>query len=297
MTHVSICTSMADLSVDFPELFNSDPDTSDFKRGRLMSWSGNNTVYSSDGMKSMKILSSLDGLEEMAEKGYIIITSYEEILGYRRQVEIDGELQWDEPSIDVKPAYTPQVIVGYEDGDPIYKVVRHDKQKIAIRMSDYYGNEFEEPTPVPVIKISYTYTDDGEIDETIETPVMELDYYETTDEIEGHQQVPVYGPKQEWVSPVMVDSGEVDELGSPVYVESVPGYYQDVVIPEQTITTQVPVMEEVPGDPDLKAIYDEIYPRTPTTDEDGNTHVPPLLFAAPGGKDMSHILGATDGHE
>jgi len=255
-TKVSICTDLTQLSIDFPELF--DAEAGDAKRGKLKGWSGDHTVY--NGNMSMKVLTSIEGLDELAEKDYITVTSYEEIFGYRRQVVLDDVPQFGEPTVTVVPAYTPQVITGYEDDldRPIYRVVRHDKQKTVTRTHDEDGNEYPEPLVVPVVKVSYTYTGDGEIDQTIETPVMVLDYYETTDEIEGYKQVPVYGDGEE--------------------------------VPEQTYTVKHPVLEEVAGDPALKALYDEIYPRTPYVDEEGNVHTPPKLFAVPGGQDTSHIL-------
>ena len=47
---------------------------------------------------------------------------------------------------------------------------------------------------------------------------------------------------------------------------------------------------ETPGDPDLKVLYDAIYPRTEVTDEAGNVTTPPKLFAVPGGQSVDHIL-------
>jgi len=257
-------------------------------RGKIDGRSGKHVQYSPDGTKSMIVITSIDELEGLAELPFVTVTSLEEIHGYKKQVEIDGELQWTEEVVTV-PAYTPQVVVGYTDGDPIYKVVRHEKQKTVTRTHDEDGNELPEPLIVPVVKTSYVYGEDGEVVETIETPVMELDYYETTDEVIGYKQVPTYGNAQEWISPVMVDSGELDESGLPVYIEETPGYYQDVVIPESSYTVQIPVLEEVPGDPELKALYDSIY-LAYTVDEEG-VHVPrSKYFAIPGGYDSSHLL-------
>ena len=229
-------------------------------RGKIDGRSGKHVQYSPDGTKSMIVITSIDELEGLAELPFVTVTSLEEIHGYKKQVEIDGELQWTEEVVTV-PAYTPQVVVGYTDGDPIYKVER-----------------VETPT------IRTVLDEDGN---TLELPGRPIVEYVTTDEIEGYKQVPVYGPKQEWVQ-VLVDTGEVNEFGDPILEDK--GYYQDVVIPESSYTVKHPVLEEVAGDPALKALYDEIYPRTPTVDEEGNVHMPPKYFAIPGGTDSSHLL-------
>ena len=226
-------------------------------RGKIDGRSGKHVQYSPDGTKSMIVITSIDELEGLAELPFVTVTSLEEIHGYKKQVEIDGEPQWTEEVVTV-PAYTPQVVVGYTDGDPIYKVVRHEKQKTVTRTHDEDGNELPEPIEAGVVKTRNVYGEDGELLEVIETPVMVLDYYETTDEIEGYKQVPVYGDGEE--------------------------------VPEQTYTVKHPVLEDVPGNAELKALYDEIYPRTPVVDDEGNVHTPPPLFAVPGGHDASRIL-------
>jgi hypothetical protein len=200
-------------------------------RGKIDGRSGKHIQYSPDGTKSMIVITSIDELEGLAELPFVTVTSLEEIHGFKRQVEIDGELQWTEETVTV-PAYTPQVVVGYTDGDPIYKVER-----------------LETPT---------TRTVQDEDGNTLELPGRLIVEYVTTDEIEGYHQVPVYGDGEE--------------------------------VPEDTYTQKVPVLEEVAGDPELKALYDEIYPRTPTVDEEGNVHMPPKYFAIPGGTDSSHLL-------
>lgn len=229
MTYVSICTDFAQLIADFPELV--DPEGSKMG-GKLRGWSGDYTIH--NGNQSMKILTAIDGLDSIAEKDYIVVTTYEEIFGYRRQVEVDGVLQWAEPTIATVPAYTPQVVVGYEDDldSPIYVV-----------------NRVETPT-------TRTVTDEeGNTFEVAGRPTIE---YVTTDEIEGYHQKPIYGPGEE--------------------------------IPAQVIETPNPVMEEVQGDSEIKALYDSIYDQSPVTDEDGNVHTPSRFFAIPGGYSVEHIL-------
>ena len=288
MFFVSICTDMNALRES-----GLVADDSPY-RGVIDGRSGAHVCYSADGSQSMIAITSIDGLENLQDLPYVLVHTPEEIFGYRRQVEVDGVLQFGEPTVTVTPAYTPSVVTGYEDDleRPVYKIVRHDKQKTVTRTHDEDGNEYPEPLVVPVVKVSYTYTEDGEIDQTIETPVMVLDYYETTDEIESYHQKAIYGPQQEWISPVMQDTGEVDEMGSPIYEEAVAGYYQDVVIPESSYETPNPVMEEIAGNADLRALYDLVYPRAPFTDEEGNTHIPPQFFAVPGGEGVDHILEA-----
>jgi len=82
--------------------------------------------------------------------------------------------------------------------------------------------------------------------------------YETTDVIDGYQQVPVYG------------DGD--------YVE------------EQTTYTPNPIMEEVPGDPDMLALYQSIYDYTPYVDDEGNTVTPSQFFVTFGDDTVAHIL-------
>ena len=222
---ISICTDMAAL------LATGLVDEESPYRGKIDGRSGKHVQYSPDGTKSMIVITSIDELEGLAELPFVTVTSLEEIHGFKRQVEIEGELQWTEEVVTV-PAYTPQVVVGYTDGDPIYKVER-----------------VETPT------IRTVLDEDGN---TLELPGRPIVEYVTTDEIEGYKQVPVYGDGEE--------------------------------VPESSYTVKHPVLEEVAGDPALKALYDEIYPRTPTVDEEGNVHTPPKLFAVPGGQDTSHIL-------
>ena len=254
MFYISFCTDMQALR-DTGLVDKDSP-----VRGMIDGRSGAHVCYSPDGKKSMIAITSVDGLEDIEALPFVVLSTPEEIHGFKRQVEIDGELQWTEEVVTV-PAYTPQVVVGYTDGDPIYKVER-----------------VETPT------IRTVLDEDGN---TLELPGRPIVEYVTTDEIEGYKQVPVYGPKQEWVQ-VLVDTGEVNEFGDPILEDK--GYYQDVVIPESSYTVKHPVLEEVAGDPALKALYDEIYPRTPTVDEEGNVHMPPKYFAIPGGTDSSHLL-------
>jgi len=226
---ISICTDFSRLAADFPELIDSD--SGSIMRGRLKSWSGDYTWY--NGNQSMKVLTGTDGLGAIAEKDYIIVTSYEEIFGYKRQLEIDDVPQFEEVTT-VVPAYTPQVIVGYEDDltKPIYVVERI------------------------VTETTRTVTDMDGIETVVEgRPIIE---YVTTDVVDGYHKKPVYADGEE--------------------------------VPESTITEMVPVYEDVAGNPDMKALYDQVYPRTQVVDVEGNVHTPPKLFAVPGGASLWHLL-------
>lgn len=229
MSYVSICTDYTQLITDFPELVSEEGSA---MGGKLRGWSGDHTIH--NGNQSMKILTATDGLDDIAEKDYIRVTSYEEIFGYRRQVELDGVKQFGEPIVTVVPAYTPQVITGYEDDleRPIYVVSRIETPTIR-NVTDEEGNTFE----------------------VAGRPIVE---YVTTDIIDGYHQKPVYGDGEE--------------------------------VPEQTVTTPNPIMEEVAGNAELKALYDSIYDQSPSTDEEGGLHTPSRFFAVPGGEDVSHIL-------
>ena len=257
MFFVSICTDMNALRES-----GLVADDSPY-RGVIDGRSGAHVCYSADGSQSMIAITSIDGLENLQDLPYVLVHTPEEIFGYRRQVEVDGVLQFGEPTVTVTPAYTPSVVIGYEDDltRPIYRVERVE---------------------TPTIR---TFTDeDGN---TVELPGRPIVEYVTTDEIEGYHQKPIYGPEQEWVQ-VLEPTGEVDEFDNPIMVDN--GYWQDVVVPESPYETPNPIMEEVAGDAELKALYDLIYDQTPVTDEEGNVHTPPKLFAVPGGAATEHLL-------
>lgn len=60
-------------------------------RGMIDGRSGAHVQYSPDGTQSMIVLTSIDGLEALQALPYIIVTTYEAIFGYRRQVGVDEE--------------------------------------------------------------------------------------------------------------------------------------------------------------------------------------------------------------
>jgi hypothetical protein len=179
---ISICTDMAALKA------SGAVDVESPYRGAIDGRSGAHVQYSADGSKSMIVITSLDGLEALAEMPFVTVTSYEEIFGYERQVEIDGELQFGEPTITTVPAHIPQVVIGYEDDPtrPIYVVERTVVETVRL-VTDEDGNETEVPG----------------------RPTVE---YITTDEIEGYHQKPVYGDGEEVPEQVVVTPNPIMEI-------------------------------------------------------------------------------------
>lgn len=72
---VVICENMPQLRLDVPEITDPESPT----RGLLEAISGAYTVYSADGLKSMKLISSKAGLESLEALPYITVTTYDEI--------------------------------------------------------------------------------------------------------------------------------------------------------------------------------------------------------------------------
>jgi len=163
MTYVSICTDMDALRA------TGAVDVDSPYRGMIDGRSGAHVYY--NGNQSMIVLTSIDGLEALAEFPFVTVTSFEEIFGYRRQAVIDGEPQWTTET-GTTPGYFREVPTGeYVDGDPIYVVER-----------------VETPT-------TRTVTDENGVETTVPgRPIVE---YVTTDVIDGYKQVPV--TEQVWV--------------------------------------------------------------------------------------------------
>ena len=186
---ISICTDVAALKEH--DSIKIVDDESPAARNKILSTGGTNIFY--NGNSSIVCLTGLEGLEALADLDYVVITSYEEIFGYKRQASDENGLLWEE-------AYTV--------------------------------------TPAPYIK----YTDN------------------------------------------YVDTGEIDELESPIYVNDPT---------EETITPEPyeqidPTMELIAPIAEMKALYDSIYTRTPVTTDLG-TYTPPALMGIPGGYDISHL--------
>lgn len=201
---ISICSNMKALKA------SGAVDLDSPYRALIDGRSGAHIHYNADKSKSMVGLTSLDGLESLGTLPFISVAPVEDFFTHKVQAVIDGIPQVSDPTITTTPAYTQQVVVGYEDdlAKPIYLVVRHE---------------------------------DGT--------------YETTETIEGYRSKPIYG------------DGDLVE--------------------EQTISTPNPVMVTVKANPKLRALYNKIYPRLKSTDEDGNTSVPALVFYAPSGQDIN----------
>ena len=182
-----------------------------------------------NGNQTMIVLSGIDGL---TIPDYIVVTSYEEIFGYRRQVEDENGPVFGEPIVDVVPAHFRQVIVGYEDDltKPIYEVER-----------------IVTPTTRTVTQ------EDGTEITVAGRPIIE---YVTTSNVTGYESKPIYGTEQ---------------------------------VEEQTYTYPNPIMETIPAIPEMRKLYDSVYPRTPVKTEDGE-YTPSKLFGIPAGSDVSHIL-------
>ena len=62
------------------------------ERRIILKTGGANRV--TNGNRSIAVLSGLDGLESLTNLPYMKITPLESYLGYERQVEIDGDIQW-----------------------------------------------------------------------------------------------------------------------------------------------------------------------------------------------------------
>ena len=112
---VSICTDVAGLTERHPELLVE----GDSKRSALIAWSGAHTHY--NGNRSIKVLTSTEGLEDIAADESVTITSYEEIFGYNTFTVVEGELVIDAtilPNATIRSLYesvwptTPQLVDG-----------------------------------------------------------------------------------------------------------------------------------------------------------------------------------------
>jgi hypothetical protein len=97
------------------------------------------------------------------------------------------------------------------------------------------------------------------------------------------------------------DGNEIEVLGRPlieyVTTEEIEGYhskelYGDIAVPAQTYTYPNPIMEDVLPDPEMRALYDLVYPQTPqvlTGDDGPYTYTPAPLFSVPAGHPFDHI--------
>jgi hypothetical protein len=255
---ISICTDMAALR----ESGAVDEDSP--YRGLIEGRSGAYVQYSTDGTQSMVGLTSIDGLEPIAEFSYITVTSYEEIFGHWRQVEDEeGEPQFEITFVTEQLAYQVRV----EDG-PEYTVMTPEKQITPGWEVEQVQNRNEDPDD----DIPDGQFEDGFHDEWTFTGTPETDD-------DGNE---MYPPKY-----TMVEVPLLDEDGNEV-TASDPQFeirYEDA---ERKVTT--PVREWVDGDAELKSLYDSIYDQSPVTDEDGNVTTPSELFYVPAGHSVANIL-------
>ena len=97
-------------------------------RGMIDGRSGNYVCTNADASESMIIISSLEGLDEIAELDYITITTPEVVFGYKEQeTDEDGNLLWGPYYWVQPPSYTVTtdhwVDTGRvdENGFPIYE--------------------------------------------------------------------------------------------------------------------------------------------------------------------------------
>jgi hypothetical protein len=97
-------------------------------RGMIDGRSGNYVCTNADASESMIIISSLEGLDEIAELDYITITTPEVVFGYKEQeTDEDGNLLWGPYYWVQPPSYTVTtdhwVDTGRvdENGFPVYE--------------------------------------------------------------------------------------------------------------------------------------------------------------------------------
>ena len=167
--YIVVCTDMDAFRAAVPDI----TDVESSLRGLLEGVSGAFTKYSDDGTKSMKLMSTIAGVEHMAELPFIHVICLEDVFGYTQQQVIEGVAQWTTESGMTEGHFKTVPTGEYVDGDPIYVVER-----------------VETPT-------TRTVTDmDGVETEVAGRPIVE---YITTDVIDGYQQVAV--TEQVWVEP------------------------------------------------------------------------------------------------
>lgn len=123
-----------------------------------------------------------------------------------------------------------------------------------------YVDDLDRPIyHVDRIETPTTRTVTDEEGNEFEVPGRPIIEYVTTDEIEGYHTKPIYGDQE---------------------------------VPAQTYTYPNPIMEDVPPDPAMTALYDKVYNRATITlsGEDGPTeYTPAPLFSVPAGHPIDHL--------
>ena len=183
---VSLCTNFISLKAH-PKMQKDEK-----VRGKI-DGTGGRHVWK-NGNKSLIVLSGSEGLEEIEELAYMTFTSYEDIFGYTRQVEIDGIPQFGDDIIQVVHEHTIQVISGYEDDltrpIPVMVAVYEEWERV---FNDMEGNE-------------------------VRIPATRLTGYQHTGEYDGYFAKPVYSDKvvpertYTYKNPIMEDIPKVTQM-------------------------------------------------------------------------------------
>lgn len=105
-------------------------------RGSIDGRSGAHVQYSPDGLKSMIVLTSKEGLEALELLPYITVATPEEIFDHLARQEIDGVLQYDSGELPV---------LEIVDGDPDLLAQYLDIYDYRIPNIDDEGNETPRP--------------------------------------------------------------------------------------------------------------------------------------------------------
>ena len=129
-------------------------------RGGIGKWKQDN--------RSVICVTSTDGFDDIYDLSYMVRTSYEEVLGYTRQVEIDGVLQFGDDIVIIEPAHDTWVIGGYEDDltkpIPVMEAVYENWERV---FNDMEGNEVR----IPEVRL-LRYQPTGQYDGYYAKPIM-----------------------------------------------------------------------------------------------------------------------------
>lgn len=156
--------------------------------------------------------------------------------------------------------YTRQVEIEenvLQFGEPITVVEAEHERQIIIG----YEDDLENPiyrVERTVTETTRTVTDEEENE--IEVPGRPIIEYIVTNEVDGYHSKPIYGSE---------------------------------TVPEYTYTKTNPTMESVGADPEMRELYDQVYPRETIQieTEDGVTdYTPSKLFSIPAGSSVEHLL-------
>jgi len=255
-------------------------------RGMIEGRSGNFIHYNSDETKAMIIITTLDGLDDIAALSYITLTTPEELFGFRTEVmDVEGTATVVTPAPYVLTHDNWVDTGAVENRQPIYENIPYIETITPETYTIVAGTVI---TPEPYNIQVDNWVETGEVD-VVGHPILQNHPYSRT-----ITPAPYTTSEDEIVTPEpyqvrvdnFVDTGVLDS-GFPVY-ENQPTF--ETITPE-SYTVIVPVYEETAGDPVLRALYDSIYDQSPVVDtETGTTSTPPKLFAVAGNFDGSHLL-------